>query len=204
MKEVFYNPLRNKYKAHREKDKCVFCTDRIHDYKIYEGKHWIVRANSYPFIDRAILIIPKKHVEYVHQMDPKYYRGVWKELAEIQQKLASAWRDHYLGDYGRSPHEKAVDDGEPSYNFYVNNGEYSGQSVRHLHWHFIPRVRSRRTVMELLDGNHLSESHAGFFKRLLWATILMLGGKVPEQEGFTKVKVLPEETAALFSKLMNE
>ena len=152
-KELWYNPNRTKYtnKNHNEGE-CVFCDqENVRKYLIWETEHWIVRANAYPFIDYAILIIPKRHFEYV--FETTQLEGSW--LLIIMEKLAKSW---------------SKDKENPSFNFYVNNGPLSGQTQKHLHWHFIPRVPANQTVLELLDNFHkvkvTPEETAELFKKL--------------------------------------
>lgn len=158
----------NKKDRNKSKDKCVFCTPEVlAKDQILSRKHWVVFANHYPFLDWAILIVPKRHIEYLHET----YDEEWKELNRILSQLDLAWSKYYREEYNHSKTELYLDQGEPSFNITLNNGEHSGQTVRHLHWHFIPRVYRRDTGME-----HIS--------------------------GFHKVKVTPEETAALFRRLL--
>jgi len=165
-KLLVHNPRRGKYKLNRPDERnCPFCTADAH-IVIKDYQHWYVIANRYPFVDHAILIIPNLHVEYVHDLE--FYQ--WTELLYIFQDLGKAWSKYYKSRE-RSEEIKALDNDEPSYNFYVNNGVFSGQTIRHLHWHFIPRVWRQDTAMELTEDFHkvktTPEETAELFKKLL-------------------------------------
>ncbi len=148
MKLLVANPDRNKYNHNRTTEGCLFCNGaKANEYHIWETKHWIVAANQYPFVDYAILIIPRRHIEFVTEQS----KAEWEELNEIMTRLAKVWTDYYLNERSRTEKEKLLDEGQASYNFYVNNGEHSGQTIRHLHWHFIPRVYRRYTGMEMAE-----------------------------------------------------
>ena len=145
------NPLRDSYdtKSTNNSDlNCPFCNGISQNYyHIKKYIHWCVVANQYPFEDYANLIIPERHIEFVHEIN----EIEWKELSEIMFKLGSIWTNHYLKDFKRSDKQQMLDNNKPSYNFYVNNGEYSGRSVEHLHWHFIPRIYRQLTAMEIIE-----------------------------------------------------
>ncbi len=168
MKLLVVNPNRKKYNQNRISTGCVFCNGaEANQYHIWDAKYWIVAANQYPFVDHAILLIPRRHFEFI----PETTKGEWEELNEIMTKLADVWTKYYLGEYPRSEKEKVLDENQASYNFYVNNGEHSGQTVRHLHWHFIPRVYRRYTGMEMAELYQKVKVEPGetqqLFKRLL-------------------------------------
>lgn len=147
-KHLVINPKRKKYKNNRLKNACSFCNDAAeNNYHIQKTKHWIIAANQYPFVDYAILIIPRRHFEFV----PETTEEEWQDLSKIMSTLASLWTKYYLEEYPRTEKEKILDEGEASYNLYVNNGEHSGQTVRHLHWHFVPRSYRRYTAMEVAE-----------------------------------------------------
>ncbi|HZD44359.1 MAG TPA: HIT family protein [Methanomicrobiales archaeon] len=78
--------------------------------------------DKYPVAKGHMLIVPFRHV-------PLYFDTTYGEKVAILD-LAEKARD--LTEREFSP------DG---YNFGVNIGEYAGQSVMHVHFHFIPRYR---------------------------------------------------------------
>jgi diadenosine tetraphosphate (Ap4A) HIT family hydrolase len=99
------------------------------------------------------LVIPYRHVEFV----PDLYKREWAELQDIFDNLGNGWSKYYKNKE-RSDEIRVLDGDEPSYNFYVNNGVFSGQTIRHLHWHFIPRVWRQDTAMELTEEFHKVKS----------------------------------------------
>jgi len=149
-KLLVHNPIRKKYIGKiRRKDHCYFCKGIKDQLLIKEYSYWRVLANLYPFVDSAILIVPKRHIEFTDETLKKE----WVELQTIMDDLVWTWKKMYK-DKPKSKKEKMLDEGKPSYNFYINNGEHSGQTVRHLHWHFIPRVYRTYTGMELAEPFH--------------------------------------------------
>lgn len=150
-KALYYNPKRKKYTGHRSAEVCAFCNGAMENkFHILHTKYWMVVANQYPFIDYAILVIPVRHFEYVSEINEEE----WKELGVVLSKLGRAWSKYYLNEHSRNDRVKVIDGNAASYNIYVNNGEFSGQSIRHLHWHFIPRVYRQDTVLEIVETFH--------------------------------------------------
>lgn len=188
-KLLMHNPERKKYsKGVRADGGCYFCGEEMKgQFHIAKYKEWVVIANKYPFIDYAILAIPKRHVEFVTAL----HKSEWNELKIVIDDLLNAWRKYYLWEHKRSANEQVLDNGKPSWNIiserfpketydvdeemtvYINNGEHSGRTVPHLHWNIVPRIYIRRTGLEAM----------GYFQ---------------------KVKTTPDDTAKLFKKLLKD
>lgn len=182
-----HNPERKKYsKGIRTDNGCYFCGEEMKtQYHVKEYDHWQLISNKFPFIDYALLAIPKRHIEYLTDLNVKE----WAELKTVFDEVLGAWKKYYLLDHSRSADEKHLDKDKPSWNvisdrwppktfeldeemtMYVNNGEHSGRTVPHLHWNIVPRIYIRRTGLESMQ----------------W---------------FQKVKMTAEDTAALFRKLL--
>lgn len=183
-----HNPERKKYtKGIREDGGCYFCgKEMVGQFHIKQYRYWELVANKYPFIDYALLVIPKRHIEFVTELS----LHEWIELKEVFDEVLLAWKDWYLYKNKRTNDEQVLDKGKPSWNIinqrfpdktymvdqemttYINNGEHSGRTVPHLHWNIVPRIYIRRTGFELTSQ-------------------------------FQKVKTPPEDTQLLFKKLLN-
>jgi diadenosine tetraphosphate (Ap4A) HIT family hydrolase len=146
------NPKRNtsynKSRPALNEEPCLFCDkDILNTYLLNKTKLWVVRANAYPFIDGAILLIPRRHIEF----NPELTSKEWIELKSHMDILAKTWTEYYLKSSKRNNKIQIIDEGQVSYNYYVNNGPFSGQTQRHLHWHFIPRMYRVTTAMEEIE-----------------------------------------------------
>ena len=84
---------------------------------IYETDLVIVINNIKPVAPVHYLIIPK--VPIVDMRDPRLDGELAAELIRVVQYLASMLT------------------GEQSFNIISNNGVAAGQSVMHMHWHFV-------------------------------------------------------------------
>lgn len=182
-----HNKERKKYtKGIRKDGGCYFCGDEMkNQFHIKEYNEWWLVANKFPFIDFALLAIPKRHVELVTGLNA----FEWIELKVLIDQVLKAWQEHYLTNYPRSDNEEVLDGNLPSWNIvserfpqktyqvdeemvmYINNGEHSGRTVPHLHWNIVPRIYIRRTGLEIMQY-------------------------------FQKVKTAPEETAELFQRIL--
>jgi histidine triad (HIT) family protein len=102
------------------KKDCVFCKiiDReIPSHKVYEDENMIAILDANPVSKGHTLVIPKKHVENIHEAQNMEY------LHEGLVKTSNAIKEAF----------------EPEgINIAQNNGEKAGQEVFHLHFHVTP------------------------------------------------------------------
>ncbi len=102
---------------------CVFCkiaSGQIPAIKIYEDEVVLAFLDIGPVSDGHTLVMPKQHVEKVHNSSPELLGQVWQRLPKIAGAIVSAT-------------------GADGYNVLCNNGRAAGQVVDHLHFHIIPR-----------------------------------------------------------------
>lgn len=103
---------------------CLFCDEEFYteDNFVCENKLWKVIYDSYPVSNGHMLIIPKRHFESVFDMnihECMSLYGIFRKAKRIMD-------------------ERFKPDG---YNIGVNVGEYGGQTIMHLHFHFMPRYK---------------------------------------------------------------
>lgn len=99
---------------------CIFCRmirGEVKAYKIYETSHCLCVLTPFPLSRGHAVIIPKEHVESLHDCDPEYLEEVVPLAAKIVLAL-----------------------GLTDYNILQNNGTKCHQSVPHIHFHVIPRT----------------------------------------------------------------
>lgn len=101
---------------------CPFCLENLRKYHkqeiIKDGRHWILTYNQWPYDHTKLhlLLILKKHVEHISQLDP----AAGQEMIEI-----FAWAEKKF----------AVPGGGIGFRFGDTN--YSAGTVNHLHAQFI-------------------------------------------------------------------
>ena len=105
------------------KNDCIFCAivaGEIPSFKVYEDEQVLAYLDINPFSKGHTLVIPKKHSTGLLDTDDETLAAivarVKKVAARIQEKL-----------------------GCDGFNIVQNNGEAAGQTVRHVHFHIVPR-----------------------------------------------------------------
>ncbi|MFH0928528.1 MAG: HIT family protein [bacterium] len=105
---------------------CIFCRIAAQDVpsiKIYEDENCVAVMDISPAARGHALVIPRVHSENILDAEPE----VLAKILPVVQKIG-----------------QAVVKGLPADGFtlIVNNGEASGQVVKHLHLHIVPRIVS--------------------------------------------------------------
>ena len=101
---------------------CLFCKiikGEIPSTKVYEDDFVLGFRDINPAAPIHILIIPKKHIVSLAQLNDEDKEYVWK-IHEAMNKIAKQ--------------ENFIDDG---YRVVVNCGKNAGQEVMHLHYHIL-------------------------------------------------------------------
>lgn len=107
-------------------DNCIFCniiSGKIPSSKIYEDDQVLAFLDITQTTPGHTLLIPKKHVRNVLDMDAELASKTFSRLPKIARAL-----------------QKATE--APAMNIINNNEEIAGQSVFHAHIHLIPRYDS--------------------------------------------------------------
>lgn len=105
------------------KNDCVFCAiaaGEIPSFKVYEDDQVLAYLDINPFSKGHTLVIPKAHSTGLLDTDDQVLADV---VAKVKRIAAHVTR--VLGCDG--------------FNILQNNGEAAGQTVRHVHFHIIPR-----------------------------------------------------------------
>jgi histidine triad (HIT) family protein len=102
---------------------CIFCkiiAGQLPALKIYENSHFLSFLDVGPLADGHILLIPKRHYTYLHEMELDDLASLSRAMPRLGQALLKAT-------------------GADGYNVLQNNGQSAGQVVQHVHFHLIPR-----------------------------------------------------------------
>ena len=119
------------------KNDCVFCAiaaGEIPSFKVYEDDLVLAYLDINPFAKGHTLVIPKAHAAGLLDADDVM-------LAEVivRVKRVAAHLKETLGCDG--------------FHILQNNGEAAGQTVRHLHFHIVPRWTGDPIVFENRAGD---------------------------------------------------
>lgn len=119
------------------KNDCIFCAiaaGEIPSFKIYEDDQVLAYLDINPFTLGHTLVIPKAHSECLLDAEDATLATVLARVKKIAAHIKSA----------------LPCDG---FNILQNNGEAAGQTVKHLHFHIVPRYGSEPIVFESHKGN---------------------------------------------------
>ncbi len=105
---------------------CIICqlvNEEIEVTKVYEDDLVLAVMDIQPINPGHLFISPKKHVEFISELDEELGTHIFK----IAMKLADALRKSGLKCEG--------------VNIYLSDGDVAGQEIPHVHLHVIPRIR---------------------------------------------------------------
>ena len=105
------------------KNNCIFCAiaaGEIPSFKVYEDELVLAYLDINPFSKGHTLVIPKAHSEGLLDTDDRTLQDVIVRVKKVAAQLKAK-----LGCDG--------------FTIVQNNGEAAGQTVRHVHFHIVPR-----------------------------------------------------------------
>lgn len=120
-------------------EKDPFCSmAKIEGQIIFESRHFYALYDIRPVVPGHCLILPKRHVLDMMELTKEEQRDFHRIAGKVIPVL--------LKEYSKS---------EKSYDLTAQIGPYSGRTVRHLHFHVLPRSKKdeyqKRNVHIYLD-----------------------------------------------------
>jgi len=110
---------------------CIFCdivSGKLPARKVYEDENYLAFEDINPKAPVHILIIPKKHIGYLSDIDDSN-KNIVADMAVVANKIA-----------------KKLNIDKSGYRVVINNGPDSGQEVFHLHMHLLGGKRMTFTT----------------------------------------------------------
>lgn len=98
---------------------CPFC-DIPPDRLLHTSTHTRAFRDAYPVTDGHTLVVPKRHVASLFELDPGEQADVWSLVGKVRAELQAS-------------HEPE------GFTVGVNDGPAAGQTIDHAHIHVIPR-----------------------------------------------------------------
>ena len=132
---------------------CIFCkivAKEIPSHVLIENEKAIAILDAFPMAKGHVLVLPKAHVQYFHQINESSLSAT----TELLQKLTKALYEITGQDY----------------NILNNNGHVAGQSVFHLHWHLLPRLEGDN-VLRFNHGEKQTSDYYDEWGQKITATI---------------------------------
>lgn len=143
---LFFSGCVNTEQASLSDVACAFCDKTVLDVQKFYEDDYVVGLLSYkPVSPGHVLIIPKRHVERFENLSDDEVLGVGRVIKKVNQVISKI--------YGTS-----------AYFILQKNGVEVGQTVPHVHFHYIPRKAGSSTSFFFLIKFFLSQ-----FKRQLSA-----------------------------------
>jgi histidine triad (HIT) family protein len=123
---------------------CIFCKiieGEVPSHTVYEDEKVIAFLDAEPVSRGHTLVVPKEHVENIHEASGMDY--MWDSLVKVSNAVKEAFDAEGI-------------------NIAQNNGEKAGQEVFHLHFHVTPvydgdELEIKYNRSELTDGENISE-----------------------------------------------
>ena len=135
----------------KKRAKCEFCNPSIvnkQEVKKLAGNHWQVLVCIYPYLDGNLMIVPKRHIKNIHELNAKE----WQELQDIFHRTQKALRAIFHTQH---------------FNIALNIGRKAGNSLEHLHWQIVPRTKAVPNALNIFADIHLVTMEPAKLKKLL-------------------------------------
>ncbi len=114
------------------KDTCAFCDPKIIEkQKFYEDDLVFALYDVRPICEGHCVLVPKRHVERLENLSVEEMSGLFQLIKKTQKAV-----------------ERAFD--KPNYLILQKNGASAGQTVPHVHIHFIPRKKEEFSLLAFL------------------------------------------------------
>lgn len=138
-------PWKTKYvKQKKDPNQCIFCaiaqkTTGIEAWEVFRDDQIMVLLNRFPYNPGHLLVAPLEHYEAFEIMP----LNIAFHLTTILQKGIK------LLKHTHNP---------SAFNIGLNLGKIAGGSIKHLHWHIVPRYPGDLNFMEILETRVLVET----------------------------------------------
>lgn len=132
-------PWKKQYIFSKKSNTCIFCdiiNGKVPGDIIFKDKHLMVILNKFPYNSGHLLVIPIKHVECIESLDDNELLLLIKAVKTSVEILKDAYNPQ-------------------GFNIGINQGSFSGASVKHLHFHIVPRYKNETGFMDTVSGTRV-------------------------------------------------
>jgi ATP adenylyltransferase len=139
--DYFFNFEKVAYLKGEKPEGCILCLLRDHDSSVenltvWEDGQFNISLNLYPYNPGHLLIFPLRHIEDYRELTDEEDR----RFSEVLKSAMDVIDEVY------SP---------TAVNFGCNMGLDAGASIRHLHFHLIPRYPRETGIADLIAGKRV-------------------------------------------------
>ena len=118
---------------------CIFCDiieNKIPSKKVYEDEDILAILDISQTTKGHTLVMPKKHYDNMNDIDDQLLSKIILKANELSKKIVKNLKAN-------------------GFNLLVNTNEVAGQTVKHAHFHIIPRYSENDTVIFKFNENKL-------------------------------------------------
>lgn len=117
---------------------CAFCNPQVvEEQKFYEDDLVIALVTHKPIMPGHVLVIPKRHVERLENLSEAEVVRIYQTIRKVHRAVSQVF-------------------GTSSYLILQKNGIEVGQSVPHVHFHYIPRAPGDTSSLMFLINFYIS------------------------------------------------
>ena len=115
---------------------CILCavferTPGVYAGVVWEDENLGIIMNPYPYNPGHVMAVPKVHYERFYALPVELITSLFTVVQKVQQAQEIAF--HCVG-----------------HNVGINDGEFSGQSIKHVHVHVVPRFQSELGYIDII------------------------------------------------------
>lgn len=158
---------------------CIFCNieNLLKTHIIYSGDNLYAIFDSYPVSPGHALIIPKRHIPSILELNHKELDELIHVLPNVKKSIEQRdLKNLYINFLTNSKDKKAIffykkmlkrlekNSKIEGYNIGVNQGKVAGQTINHLHIHIIPRYQ--KDVPDPIGGVRNIIPELGNYKKI--------------------------------------
>ena len=111
---------------------CPFCSEEIlTKQKVYETETALVLYTHKPIVESHLLILPKRHVQRFEDLSAEENKEMFLLVQQVNEAAKKAF-------------------GTAAYFILQKNGEEVGQTVPHVHFHYVGRKKGDKSTLAMI------------------------------------------------------
>jgi len=131
-------------KRKKDPNQCIFCaiaqkTTGVESWEVFRDDQIMILLNRFPYNPGHLLLTPLEHYEHYEALPHE----LATHMAILIQKTIILLKESHQPE---------------AFNIGLNVGNYAGGSIKHLHWHIVPRYLGDLNFMEILHTRVLVET----------------------------------------------
>jgi len=167
MTDTLWTPWRMDYILGPKPDGCVFCTalsegepSYADNLILHMGQRAFIMMNRYPYSHGHVMILPKKHVSWLEDLDKATQTELFELVVVAQSAIKKSFNPQGL-------------------NLGMNLGSAAGAGIDdHIHVHIVPRWNGDTNFMPVLADTRTMPEHLADTYRTLSQSFIEIGKSI--------------------------